>query len=241
MSRSLGWLLLLAALALPAVFCWNWWNRTHAQKPETALSGMKAPFSSNAQAAAPAAPTAPPPAPAAAVPAGKALPPRTASAPMEQPAPAQAATPAPAAPLPEKALEPAPAIASTQPLSAAPPPTRHSGLPRIEYNPASPRDPTLSPVDYKHRAQDDLQKELNRRETLQAARGSLAREDPASVEDRIHVLGIIGNPNGKINAIIDERIVSEGDRVFGATIKRITSGTVVFEYRKRTFIKRVPK
>jgi hypothetical protein len=107
------------------------------------------------------------------------------------------------------------------------------------------RDPTMSPVDLKRLAQEALQREMARRQVRnEAERIKTPRrpERPAEppIDSRIELYGIVATPHG-ISAMVNDRILNEGDRIFGAIVKKITTNTVIFEYKKRTFYKRVSK
>ncbi|MFA6029046.1 MAG: hypothetical protein WC969_04230 [Elusimicrobiota bacterium] len=260
-----GWLILVAALAVPAVLFWNWWGKMKAQSPqESARKAAASAFGGLSSQGVPATPLAAgataqaeavPAASTGVIPAAQAA----QNPPPSSPAPQASAVPptAPAAPgaaaLPPAgpAAPPAAPVAGQNPVPVAPgaaAPAAGQAAARsdvIEYNPSTNRDPTLSPVDIKRMAQEALQKELSMRQIMEEARRP--KDEPKKVvhneppiETRIQLYGIIATPNG-ISALVNDSIVSEGDRILGATVKKITTGTVVFEYRKRTFIKRVSK
>lgn len=60
------------------------------------------------------------------------------------------------------------------------------------------------------------------------------------IEDRIVLMAIIETPTST-RAIVNDRVVREGDQVLGVRISHIRSDRVVFRYKNKNFVKRVPR
>lgn len=227
-GKSLGWLLLVGALAVPAVLFYKWWTQMKATQGVEAKQAMPsaAPF---AGGAAPASASEPPAEPA----------------PQAEPAPsavAQAAPdmpPAPAAPdaaLPAEA-EPAP---SEEPSPAANP---GAMVAKIEYMPKTSRDPMLSVADQRELLKERMAAQISQQEVQKAVEEVPAAPPPPPAKpfcDYFDLQGIIG-AGGDVAAIVNDRIVREGDRIAGAVVERLTTRTVVFRKGKKTCMKRVSK
>ena len=230
-GKGLGWVLLLGALAVPAVLFFKWWTQMKASQAVEARQAVPAaaPFggtpapASEPAAAAPAAPAETAPAVAGA-------------ADKPQPEPQAQAS----APRPEAAAEP-PAAAAQPPPEAPQPPNQPAML---AYMPKTTRDPMLSVADLRALAQERYRKEMSQREVERAA-AEPAEKAPSAPPPRplcetLELQGIIGT-SGDISAIVNDKIVREGDSVGGAVVERLTTRTIVFKKGKKTCMKRVSK
>jgi len=281
-TRSiLGWVILLGALAVPAVLFQRWW--TQLKQPATFTVQQKGVPPGGAfgdarsdQAGSLGNPIQPPP--GAAPPAGPgqaALPPRG----MDRPAPpamngsaypgdSGSASPAPPArggafppgtSGPPSGMGTTPAASQGSPSgsagrnAAAPlqdrPPKKRVGKAAIEYRPKSSRDPMLSLADLRAIAKEKYAKELARREMIEASRPKpkakkAARKTAKPKTDackKLDLQGIVSTPTGS-GAIVNDEVRYQGDSIFGLTIKRITTRTVVFAQGRRTAcVKRVSR
>jgi len=243
----LGWLILLGALAVPAVLFYQWW--TQMQKTTTFEAKQKVPEggafegvrSGQEGAGAPGAPEASG-APDGAAPSAPAVP--AAGAPGEAAA-APVAAAATAAGAPPVGAPGAGAVAPA-PASPAPSgPARSDGKARIEYSPKTTRDPTLSLADLRELAKQKYLKEMNRRDMIEAAKPKELKRPSGPTGDelcaKIDLQGLIGTPDGSA-AIINDEVRHVGDRVGGLEVKHITTRTVVFAQGKRTVcVKRVSR
>lgn len=123
--------------------------------------------------------------------------------------------------------------------------------PRVEYNPPTDRDPTLSPDDtllLRHREEERLRaleaerqrkldEERRRLEELERQRQwelELLRDPSRLIRGRIRVNGIIGQ-----EAFIGNKIYSVGDSVLGARIVEVRPDAVVFVYKGQRFTRPV--
>ena len=243
----LGWLILLGALAVPAVLFYQWW--TQMQKTTTFEAKQKVPEggafegvrSGQEGAGAPGAPEASG-APDGAASSAPAVP--AAGAPGEAAA-APVAAAATAAGAPPVGAPGAGAVAPA-PASPAPSgPARSDGKARIEYSPKTTRDPTLSLADLRELAKQKYLKEMNRRDMIEAAKPKELKRPSGPTGDelcaKIDLQGLIGTPDGSA-AIINDEVRHVGDRVGGLEVKHITTRTVVFAQGKRTVcVKRVSR
>ncbi len=203
MKSFLGWLMLLVALAVPAVLFYNWW--TQLQAP-TALEAAQE------------------------VPAGAGLSSAKAS-PSTAPAPAAAGQ----AKVPAQTAATSSGGAAPQAGKAASQKSRRRGKKEVRYAPQGDRDPTLSILDMKLIA---LREEARRRALAPPPKAKKMRKRAPPLHTRITLQGIISTPQGR-GAIINDEIYYRGDRVLGATIRKITSSTVIFRYKGRTFYKKM--
>jgi hypothetical protein len=171
---------------------------------------------------------------------GTATPPAAAPAATEPPAvqptapPADPATPAPT--LPRQNRGPSGAHDSRM----EPIPTDRE---KIEYAPKTTRDPVLSLLDEQKLAVDRQAKEAARLELeahLQAAKQKQKPKPKKEVDKLITVQGIVVLPSGA-TAIINDEVRRQGDKVFGAVVKKITTRYVIFTYEGRSFSKEVSK
>ena len=243
LTSMLGWLLLLAVLAVPSFLFYNWWTKSRQQtSSELAQEPVQANIFPSSEKAAPAAPparsTAPAPSPevqpgpkaaqeSASQPAAATRPAAQQAAPARQPAPQQPAPQQPAPQPPAPASQPAQVQQSSAParsvaVSTAPKPVSY-------YDPKTDRDPTLSPADY-----SKIKKlELERLEAARQARlAALHRPSEPTIESRLLLQGIIGNA-----AIINGDMYYAGQSVRGAKILKIGANYVILEYKGRRFRK----
>jgi hypothetical protein len=89
------------------------------------------------------------------------------------------------------------------------------------YNPKTDRDPTLSPKEY-----DDIKKA--RLKLLQGQNRAYR------IEDHIKLDGILATSE-KVNAIVNGKLVEEGDTVSGVRIQRISVNCVYFDHKGHTY------
>jgi hypothetical protein len=267
-KSSLGWLLLVAVLAVPAVLFWKWWTEMQFHSHQDRAAGpvtadafkgpaapppVPAPGTSAPQAAAPAPGAAPVVAAAATAPAPQPGGPPDAAAAQPPAAPAPSAAAAPAQP---PAAAPAPGAASTAPgallASAAAPPSSSAAAgpgaaaapPRpgkqIEFAPSVPRDPTLSQLDMARMKADEEARERARQELLEASQRVNRRpvKQESQLDSKIDLQGVVATPNGMM-ALVSGESLREGDQIFGFVVTRITTRYVTFKAGSRTFTKRV--
>lgn len=171
-------------------------------------------------------------------------------APSAELADAQTASPAPA-PVPdqtETAAEPAafePVRDEKQPVA------QNKAAAKVAYNPASDRDPTLSPDDsllIKHREEERLRAiEAERQRKINEERRRLAeierqrqlelerlRDPSREIRGKIRINGIIGQ-----EVFIGNKIYTVGKTVLGARIIQVQPDAVVFQYKGQKFTKKV--
>lgn len=265
-SKSIGWLILVAALAIPAFFFQNFMKKMKSsaaptevkRAPEGSSSlsggvrsqpdgGLPNPIrGSSAPAPGSSDPTPGAPAPAPGAPALASS--GTPSEPAGQ-EPGTAAPPAsPSEPSPGSgAPSQAPADATGGPAGAGGPgPASPTAVPegreRIEYAPQSDRDPTLSVIDEQKLAverETARMAEAEMRSKLDESKNKkkkVVREKPA--EDLISVQGIITMDGGNA-AIVNDEVRRVGDKVSGCTLTRVTSKQVFFRCGGKTFYKTV--
>ncbi|MBI3297468.1 MAG: hypothetical protein HYZ75_04855 [Elusimicrobia bacterium] len=235
-GKGLGWVILLGALAVPAVLFFKWWTQMKAaqgvEARQTPPAG--APFGVPA-----ASPQAAPIASEAALPRDDA----------PSPAPVPETPPAQAAPEPALPAEPAPAPVAAAPtlLAQAPvetPPIEEPSKPQaIEYMPKTSRDPMLSVSDLRELAKIKYQKEMSQRQVEEAAKPpeEPAAPPPRALCETLELQGIIGT-GGDVAAIVNDKIVREGDSLGGGVVvERLTTRTIVFKKGRKTCNKRVSK
>ncbi|MBI5242602.1 MAG: hypothetical protein HY922_02825 [Elusimicrobia bacterium] len=273
-GKLIGWIIILAALAVPAFLFYNWLGKMKAQtqpievhrKPEGgAFGGAGSQVRPSTGAAAgdralsrgsvtePSGEGMPLPSVVRERPASEGLPGAAAavstwtvsaapSAPAPQPQNPENPAAAAAA---QAAQDPGFGIGVSQAAAQAAASAKRPGTPTVEYNPSTQRDPTISPVDLKKMAVEKQRKDLieaeMRDEALNAKKPKKkeAKAEP-SCEERLQLFGIISMPSGNA-AIVNNSTVREGDAIEGAVVKKITTGTVVFQCRGRPIIKKVSK
>lgn len=237
-GKSLGWLILVGALAVPAVLFFKWWTQMKATQGAESRQAVpaSAPFAGGSQAPAQE------PAPAASEPAAAA--PAAPAEPVPAKAPETASAPAPAV-APEPVAQAAPASGPAAPEEPAPaeePPSGGTMVAKIEYMPKSSRDPMLSVSDQRELLKQKMAAQISQQELQKAAEEPVQAPapPPKPLCDSFNLQGIIGT-GGDVAAIVNDNIVREGDRVAGAVIERLTTRTVVFRKGKKTCMKRVSK
>jgi len=244
LTSKIGWVLLLAVLAVPSFLFYNWWTANKLQAsaelaPEQVQNNVF-PSGEKDRAAQPApvqssAPVLQPeakPVPSAAKPAAPA-----ADLPAAQPAaPRPAPTPQPGKDAPAAAAAPAAvtAAAAAQPVQASTAPAQQVAVstgpkPTSYYSPRSDRDPILSPADYSRMKEAELRRLENERAMRLAAN---RRPQEPQIESRLHLQGIVGNA-----AIINGEMYSAGQTIYGAKILKVGANYVIGEYKGRKFRK----
>ena len=249
MKSFLGWLLLLVALAVPAVFFFNWWTKMEAAKTESSTPQIKKKAFGPVRSTQTGGLSNPIKKPGETE-AVKDMTPPTAVVSSSGSASSQGEM-SPQADSTDNAR--GPMTASEARLAASSPPAggpAASGVSRkkmrkpqvLEYNPQTNRDPTLSVLDIKILA---LREEARRQALMpkpkpnpKPAPAPVAKPLPPPVWKQITVQGIISTPNGRA-AIVNDELRYLGDEVLGAVIKKITSSNVIFRYKGKTFYKRV--
>lgn len=229
---SAGWLILIAALAVPGLLFYNWWskqsaaNRAELEKKvrsrgvevfggaqDTAKLGNPL----DGKAAAPGVSASTSAAVAVSTPAA---------------AQVQASTATPTAGDDSTTL-----LRQESPPAAAPVAASSDTLVALA------RDPTLSPYDLvriEQIALEKAQRERELREGIHIARKRTVRVVEHPVENDIDLQGIVSTDEGD-KAIINGEMVGEGELVKGAKVVKITSQTVVFMYKGRRFSKVITK
>ncbi len=245
-----GWLILVAALAVPSLLFYNWWaKQSEAQRaelqrkvknrlpPGTPMFGAQPPQNKLDN---PLDRVQPSTAATAAV-AGVAPSTATAAvATIQPPAAEPTASPSPSpsqAPAPPETQPAAQGIAASDAASASPAPVAVD----VDTGATLSRDPTLSPYDVVRIEQKKLEDELRKSELHAGApKRKVPRHIEHPVENDIDLQGIVSADDGD-KAIINGEMVAEGELVKGAKVVKITSQTVVFMYRGRRFSKTITK
>lgn len=217
---SLGWVILVVALAVPGVLFYNWWSHLKSERERSVAAKARGPIpdtgvfpsSPNAKLVNPMAPVV-----STAV------------------APAQVSTISPAVAQAVEAATIALPPASTGQATAFPTPTAM---------PALKRDPTLSPFDRvriteeeeaKRRAAEDLEN-MNRPRRP----GRRSAVNPKSL---VELQGIISTPEGGYKAIANNEVVAVGEYVGNTKVKivKISDLSVTFIYQGKKFSKGVSR
>ena len=241
-TSILGWLLLLAVLAVPSFLFYNWLSKSKQQNQaelvHEPMAGNVFPSEKGGPAAAvrqvsvtpvqqgvkaeelkPAGPAKT--APAAAL---------TPAAPARQ---LQEQAPSPSAKAPAAVPAPAqqPSISTAAQQGAAQEQVAVSTVPKqlSSYSPKTLRDPTFSPDDYRRIKEEAMRRE----EADRMMRDAEARRtrDPG-VQLTISLQGVVGNA-----AIINGEMYSVGQSVRGAKILKVGADYVIVEYKGRKFKK----
>lgn len=237
-TSILGWLLLIALVAVPSFLFYNWLTQSKKAASEELASAPAVnvfppgssqpdpaprPAGSQAPAAQPAAqPQAQAPAPQPVPQRPQAQAEAAPQAPAEQPPSASASAPE----TPAAAQEGGQAPAGEQPAvegSTVPKPISY-------YEPKSERDPTFSPADYRRIKEEQLAREEAAR--LQAISDRRSKPKEAGPETRISLQGIVGNA-----AIINGDMYYVNQTVRGIKIVRIGTDYIIGEYKGRKFRK----
>ena len=249
-KSSAGWLVLLAALAIPGFMFFQWWTHLNSQSKadlekrvrnrlpagqifSAAPAGDDKPVNPLAQQAAPAASTGTPVA-------------VTGSSGVVTAAPAAGAAEAGApglTPLANAATTTPPVSGPEATGGAAPP----AALTMLQTGTIAQvvlaRDPFLSPFDLvrlaeaeaaQRRAQAELEDAANKKTRTQRA----IEARPA--ESLVELQGIVSTAEGD-KAIVNGEMVGQGDMIGQVKVVRITPTGVVFLYRGKRFIKGISK
>ncbi|PIU20250.1 MAG: hypothetical protein COT18_03240 [Elusimicrobia bacterium CG08_land_8_20_14_0_20_59_10] len=235
LNAVLGWLLMLAVLAVPSFLFYNWWETNKQSESETIQA------SSPATSVFPPSQQQPPAVPAENPQEGAEAAANSAPSPLVKTASADDSVPksAAAVPVSPPSSDPVPSQAAaasevpSQPDAEAPASARTADVSISTqtswYHPKSTRDPTLSPQDYY------LIRELEK-ERRAAERSRLARENyrpkEVRVESRLLLQGIVGNA-----AIINGEMYTAGQTVYGAKILKVGANYIIGEHKGRRFRK----
>ncbi|OGR41389.1 MAG: hypothetical protein A2X35_10285 [Elusimicrobia bacterium GWA2_61_42] len=229
LTSIIGWLLLVAVLAVPSFLFYNWWTKNKQQaSSEIAQEQTPAdlfPAAEKNRSAAPA-PAAAPAQPAPAVPA------RPAAQPAAQAAPKPQARPEPAPQAqPQAEAAVTPVVSTVQASTAAVQEVSVSTQPKLlsYYAPKGTRDPTLSPADYSRIKEAELQRLEAERQQRQVTN---YRPKEVPFETRLQLQGIVGNA-----AIINGDMYVAGQTIYGAKILKVGSNYVLGEYKGKKFKK----
>lgn len=230
-NTLLGWLLMLAVLAIPSFLFYNWWSKNKVQGASEAA--MEAPaqdvFSKaeqQSQVSSSPLPAAalPTPAAAATVPAQPApLPISTAAAQAARPLPAQAAAVSTAmapAQLPEASKPAQPAVsASTGPAK------------RSFFAPKGVRNPMLSAQELQQ-IKDAEEARLEAERQARMSQQQVRKPKDMGIENRIRLQGVVGNA-----AIINGDMYYVGQSILGGKLLKVTDSYIIMEYKGKTFRK----
>ncbi len=241
-SSILGWLLLIAVLAVPSFLFYNWLSKSklqnQAELAHEPMAGSVFPSEKSSQAAAVNRPPAAPLQQAA-----KPEAPKPAAQPAAgQPAPAPSAVQAAAEP--DGPMDAQPPSASSNPPAAAAQPAQapavstaaqqavavSTAVKLVSYfNPQTTRDPTFTPDDYRRIKEEQRQREEAERMRREAESRKPRAPGP---EVRISLQGIVGSA-----AIINGDMYSVGQTVRGVKILKIGADYVIAEYKGKKFKK----
>lgn len=238
-TSILGWLLLVAVLAVPSFLFYNWWSKGNQQNQaelvHEPLAGNVFPSEKNAPGAVSRQPSAVPPQglPAAPQAAASSAPASPAAQPPGRPAAQQAETPEqrppsassnPPSEVSRQVQEPA---VSTTPMKTVELSTKTKTL--SYYHPKSNRDPTFSTDDYRR-----IQEEKERREEIERQRKIALSQRPKEPkpETRINLQGIVGNA-----AIINGDMYTVGKTVRGVKVLKIGTDYIIGEFNGKKFRK----
>ena len=224
LSSLLGWLLLVAVLAVPSFLFYNWWTKSK-QQASAELAQSPAPAnifpaadrnSATAQVLLSTSAAAPQPAP---------FPSRPAANPAVQDAPGPEARPAPAAAVSTAAAVTAPVSTASVQGVAVSTQTKKASY----FSPKGDRDPTLSPDDYRR----IKEAEMARKEAEEAA----AKKDRIvqkkdSCESRLKLQGIVGSA-----VIINGDMYYAGQTIYGAKILKVGPDYILGECKGKKFRK----
>ncbi len=128
----------------------------------------------------------------------------------------------------------APQAAAAETQTASLKTIRRRSKKELRYAPKTDRDPTLSILDMRLIA---LREEARRRAMAPPPKKKVVRKR-VPLHTKINLQGIISTPQGR-GAIINDEIYYRGDKILGASIRKITSSTVIFRYKGRTFYKKM--
>ncbi len=248
-TTMVGWLLLVAVLAVPSFLFYNWLSKSklqnQAELAHEPMAGSVFPSEKSGQPAgaqqAPAATSqqavkADPPRPAPQAPAAQPVqarpvpvsrPAEETDGPIEEQAPSASSNPPAAAPQSAQA----PAVSTAAQQGEGQSQTAVSTGPKLisYYNPITARDPTFTPDDYRRIKEEQRQREEAERARLEAERSRPREPGP---ETRISLQGIVGSA-----AIINGDMYSVGQTVRGVKILRIGADYIIAEYKGKRFKK----
>lgn len=212
LASIIGWLLLVAVLAVPSFLFYSWRARSKQQAAaeivqEPAPSNIFTQHEKDQSARRQPDVTARQGAPAAAQP---------------EPRPPAAG---PVVLLATAAVQPVQADTGAAQAVSVPAQLK----PVSYYTPKGDRDPTLSPADYSRMQELELQRlETERLQRLAERR----KPKTPQFESRLRLQGIVGNA-----AIINGEMYSVGQTIYGARIIKIGANYVIGEYKGRKFRK----
>ena len=258
-KNSAGWVIIVAALAVPGGMFYTW----NARKQKAEKDALEVHVRRNMPKDAPLFNAAPGGEKLNNPMAGAAVTPSTATA-VAAPAPAPAAPPIGAAkpaappPVPTPTPTPAPVVATPPPAAVAPaaevagsstpaPGQEPTGGGLVQTGPIAQivlaRDPMLSPFDSVRIAESELkarraQEELENAAKPEKVRRARPAERPA--ESLVDLQGIVEASDG-VKAIVNGDMVAEGDMVGEVKVLKITPTNVVFLYHKKRFSKAISK
>lgn len=258
-TSILGWLLLVAVLAVPSFLFYNWLSKSKQQNQAELVhepmagsvfpsekSGQPAVAQQAPAAAAQQAPSAPSqqslkanepkPAPDQQAASAQAVPAKTAPAPgpdAETDGPIDEDAPSASSNPPAAAPQPAqaPVVSTSAQQGDGQGQVAVSTGPKLisYYNPKTTRDPTFTPDDYRRIKEEERQREEAERLRLEAERNKPREPGP---EVRISLQGIVGSA-----AIINGDMYSAGQTVRGVKILKIGTDYIIAEYKGKKFKK----
>lgn len=256
-TSILGWLLLVAVLAVPSFLFYNWLSKSKQQNQaelvHEPMAGSVFPSEKSGQSAGARQPSPAPAQQAQAAPSQQAVkanePKAAQQAPAAQAAPARtAAAPAPNAETDGPIDADSPSASSgppaASPLSAQAPALSTAAQqgevqsqvavstgpkPLSYYNPKSTRDPTFTPDDYRRIKEEEQQREEAERMRQEAERNKPREPGP---EVRISLQGIVED-----TAIINDNMYRVGQTVRGVKILKIGTDYIIAEYKGKKFKK----
>lgn len=240
-TAVVGWLLLVAVLAVPSFLFYNWLSKSkqqnqaelvHEPMAGSVFPSEKSGQPDGARQASPApaqqALKANEPKPAPQAPAAQAAPARTAAAPgpaaetdgpIDEESPSASSNPPAAAP---KSAQ-APAVSTAAQQGEGQSQVAVSTGPKLlsYYNPKSTRDPTFTPDDYRRIKEEQQQREDAERRQAWAEKNKPKEPGP---ETRISLQGIVEN-----TAIINDNMYRVGQTVRGVKILKIGTDYIIAE------------
>ncbi len=255
--NNAAWLVLAAALAVPGFMFFYWWTNLNTQSRSDLQRRVRRRLGgSQVFGAAPAQeklrnPMSPAASPAAA----------PAAAPVAVSSGAAGLTPRPGGLVASAAAQPAPSVAAhpaaapaTSAPSAAPAASAEkpdAALSVLQTGPIGQivlaRDPLLSPYDLVRIAQEEerkrqIEEELKKAAWLRAHPPKRPKYVPQEVDPNtlVELQGIVSNDEGD-KAIVNGEMVQEGDTIAGVKVLKISPTAVVFQYRKKRFMKGISK
>lgn len=233
-----GWAILVAALAVPGFLFYNWWSRLKAEQDRgmAAKARSRVPEGGVFQASPNDGRLVNPIAPSSGAAAG-----------VPQPAAAQAPAPLP---LPVPAASAAPAQAQPAAVPAAPAPAEAASAAAAAPTIVLRRDPMLSPMDIIRIREEELAREMARRQIEEARNRKPVRQKKRQeppVENFLELQGIVATPEGSSLAIVNNATVAVGQALeiegYSEPVKivRISALGVTFAYKGRRFTKNVSR